>query len=355
MAKSKYKSEYQDTFVKLYKEGMSIRAISRQYSINKGIVANLIREKVDIRPKTPFQTKESAKKVYELYLQGYKVNTIAKKLGVSFSAVRDSLRKFYGIVTSKRDKYAHLVNDFIKDYKDGMTLSEMEEKYNINRAVIREYLADVDLSMLRTYEETSRKYLLNQEYFDELNDYKAYQLGIIFSIGNAVKYNITKMIDLNVIKEKVYILDDIKRDLFVDRTPQYRMIDNTVKFRISSTKLYDSLIGYGFYSEKLKIPQKYIDSFMKGFFCYSLIVNNKYVSISFQYKKYTDFLIGYLVSKGITREKIKVKGLLRIEDKKEIEKFFGFYPEIMEKIKVLKSKEENLSNKWKYFIEKYGK
>lgn len=342
MNENKRYKDFQDEFVKLYTDGMSLRAIAKLYNVNKGVVSNFVRQKVDIRPKSTFSTKKSAQKVYDMYLKLYTTNAIAKNLNVSNTSIVTALRNHYNIIVSDRTKFQHLLNNFIEDYKQGASLKEIADKYGVNKSTVNVYLTEAGIET-RSYEETSRKYPFNQEYFNELNEYKSEQLGALFAIGTSCIYNVTHMTDIVIYKDYKEILTFIIKDMFFEDTPKFTTIDNSIRMRISSNILYNTLANYGLCS-KINIPKSFKESFIKGYFKHSLTINSRTIRIALFFESYTPYIVDYLESIGINKTSITIKEAIYIERKKELFKLINKNPEILEKIQ--KYNELKINVKW---------
>ncbi len=71
----------------------------------------------------------------------------------------------------------------IKDYKDGMPICRIEEKYKHGYSTVSKILKDAKIT-LRTPEEFNQKYEINRKYFEKIDtEDKAYWLGFIYADG----------------------------------------------------------------------------------------------------------------------------------------------------------------------------
>lgn len=339
---------HRDEFKKLYDEGYSIRQIAKIYGVNKNSVAIQLKKITKIKERGIDE--ETLEDIYKMYEAGYCVNQIAKKYNYSFSTTKRALSRKYGKVTDGDRLYEDLIDDFIIDYNNNLSLTEISEKYNVPRETIHQYLFE-SLVKLRNYSETSRLYNLDESYFNELTHKKAYELGVLFSFVNLVSSLNTKIIRLtransesNKIIELAKLFTD-KDDLILDEKT------NTVSLAIHSSIMYDDMVKYGYGSDRINIPDEFIYDFFSGYFRECLFINNRKLTIGTKTKlrKSVD---------NFLKEKVGIEirydnSTIVVEKNEYLFKLVNKFPEIIELIEnYLKS---NDSTKWKNFIKKYKK
>lgn len=316
--KSKNLRQYKDEFIKLYKEGYSLRKIGEIYGVNKASIAKYVKEDCELRTKG--LTDEEKEKARDMYLRGMNVNVISKSLGTDYSTTRRYLATKYGVVTNGEKKYKHLKDDIIKDYENGLNATQISEKYKISRQTVMNYVAESDVKA-RTYSETSRIYPLKEDYFAELNNNKTAILGMMFCKGRIDIRHDGYYVDLNVHNSRVDILDIIVKHIYYKDSPILNTIDNNLNLRIPSKDLYNSLDKYGLYnsvSKETKISKEitYIDSFWKGYIYAGMSINTRSITVS-GYEEHIDALCEYLKGIGVGYRR-SFKTNIVIENKKEI-------------------------------------
>lgn len=345
MAEKKNLIIYKDEFIKLYKEGNSLRKIGEMYGVSKNSVGAIIKKHMELRPKSSVAGKEE--EAYNLYKKGYTASQIAKKLNVNYSGLVSFFAKEHGINVEVNKKYIELLPKFKEDYSNGMSLTEISQKYGINRATIYNYLIQENIDM-RTYSETSRKYELDENYFDDLNDKKAYQLGIIFEIGTAIKGNSSHIIrlsfkrNIDIIFEAVdEITEKDEKNLNTDPKTGVKILD------LNSEHLYNKIIEYGINSNKVNIQNCYMDNFIRGYLKPALRICSKKIYISLG--KSFEQSIEYYLKEDLAIKLSKQKYFISIGNKDGISKLINKFPEIKDKIKTYL--EENPDNKyWRRLI-----
>lgn len=352
MAKKSYR-HYKKEFINLYKEGMSIRAIADKYEINKSSVSRLIREDIPLRDKSPaYQFKD---KIYDLYKKGHGVYEIASlistdELKIRGEAVKKILFKEFDILVPSNPKNEELIPEFIKLYKEGKTLNDIANEYNVSKQTVLNYI-NIGGLKARDYHESSLKTYLNEEYFDVLNDNKAYQLGIIFSMGCVHKENTNVFLDLSINEnKKEFIFKAIDGVSDKNRDNLEWNHDNKIStIRVSSKKLCKKLSDYGLGSN-INIPEEYKHSFFKGFF--EVIINITNRNVSFPTKnRYNEDVKLYLINDvGIDEQYYKGhQGTTPyITDIHSIKRLLEVHPEIIKKI----SKKKDIQ-KWNKLLLSY--
>lgn len=307
MKKSKY-AYLKDDFIKLYTEDkLSLRKIAEKYGVDRSVVKNLIKDEIQIRPKSTFNDlkKDKAKLMYK---QGYLINDISKKLDVNFTTLRRFLGKEFNIPVE--GILSEFLPDLINDYKQGLSLKEIGEKYNSSPQTIHYYLTCSGEINLRNYDEAGREYELNTEYFNFLTKKKAYQLGLLLSLCRFyirdTKY-ITRIAcskeneklltqSLNGITERN--INDFNYISFYDGKKEYIRIDILSKsFFGKLKKICDG--------DEL-IPISYQKEFLKGFFINSLKKKGEVFYISV-YEPNTNLIIEIIKNiYNITDKNIKI-------------------------------------------------
>lgn len=352
MAKKSYR-HYKEEFINLYKEGMSIRAIADKYDIHKSSVARLIREDIPIRDKsTAYQFKD---KIYDLYKKGYGIYQIASlistdELRIRGDAVKRILFKEFDIVIPSNPKNGELIPIFIKLYQEGKTLNDIANEYNVSKQTVLNYINLGGLKA-RDYHESSLKTYLNEEYFDILDNKKAYQLGLIFAMGCVHKENVCVFLDLSITSnKKEFIFKAIEgiSDKGYENL-EWNHDDSISSIRISSKHMCSKLLEYGL-SKKIDIPKEHRTAFFKGFFETNLNITNR--NIAFPTKnRYNEDVKFYLLNDiGIDEEYYKShKGTTPyITNINAIKKLLEVHPEILEKF----SKKANIV-KWNKLLLNY--
>ncbi|MBQ3422030.1 MAG: hypothetical protein IJH34_10250, partial [Romboutsia sp.] len=291
MARKKNCRQFKDEFIKLYKEGMSLRQIALKYEISKNVISNLVKEDMQLRQKSGVEGME--KEFYELYQQGRTINSIANEYNVSYSSVSRLLRKHFNIEKSNR-KYEHLVENFKREYKEGKSLTKIAEKYNVSRQTILDYISEEKVKS-RNYSETSRIYSLDEDYFNKINEIKAYQLGIFYAIGSM--YN-ESTIDLKIINKKSDLIFEAIKGIS-DKTSKNlnkNKYDNSVCLRLNSKILKGRLDEIGLSKGELNINKEFRKYFFDGYFKGNMKISTEAITINKSKNKYGALIKDYLIN-----------------------------------------------------------
>ena len=324
--KSKDLRKYKDEFIRLYKEGYSLRKIGDLYGVSKTSIKKYVKEDCELRIKG--LTDEQKLKIKALYLEGFTVSAISKKMGTAYGTTKNYLSNEFGIVTNGIKKYEHLVDEIIKDYgENGLSASEIAEKYGISIQTVMNYIAESDIQA-RSYAETSRVYDLNEDYFNNLNSYKSEILGMISSKGRLYSTPLGNFLDINVHSSRMDVLNIIAKELYPNEVPKFNYVDNNIVLRISSKKIYDKLDEYGLHSECDKeyegLPEGIDEnSFWKGFVYAGITFTVRTMHIS-GYRKDIKGLSEYFNKLGIVFRQMGETGIV-IENKKEIKKLIEIH------------------------------
>lgn len=265
--KSKNLRELKPEFLRLYnEEKKSIREIARIYNVDKTSISRYIHE--DTKPRLRGLTdtqKEMAKTLYE---GGHTLRGIAREINSSPSTVKTFLTKEYGeIRTSRKRKYEHLVDFFVNDYNAGLSSWEISKKYNVSPTTVLNYIEE-NYVKARNYSESSRKYEINENYFDFIDERKSYILGLI--LGSSCEYTKSSMdfIDIRISKKQNHLIDMILEDIYISDKPFKNSFRNTITIRVSSRNIVQRILEIKKQLISEQIPnelEKFKEYFLQGF------------------------------------------------------------------------------------------
>ena len=174
--------------------------------------------------------------------------------------------------SSKLKKYTHLVGDFIQEYQSGMSLSEIGQKHGINKQTILNYLRDEEIEV-RDYAESSRKYSLKEDYFDNIDTKeKAFFLGIVFAIGTTIDLHKSQCLNLSTHMSKEILLKMVVKELRGEENYSGMATgkdDDILRIRLHSKHLFERLreLGLNNRNETIfpNIPKELLPSFILGY------------------------------------------------------------------------------------------
>lgn len=355
---NKFYEDLENELVEKYKEGYSLRQISEMFNINKTTVKKYVSNHVELRVRG--LTDKEKENVKELYREGMTVNAISKKINKSYSTVKRYLSKEFGTVTDGIRKYEHLIPSIKKDYMNGLSATEISEKYNISRQTALDYIAEEGVKV-RTYSETSRVYDLKEDYFDKLDEDKAFVLGKIFAIGTINAHPNCRFLDLSIPKRYEYVINDICSELYVNGYPKTSIIDTTLKIRIASTHLTERLLDLGVHSVLTKdnirtnlhediVPFKH--NFFEGYFSINVSVYPRVVYISSH--SHVLPIINNYIKNDLQIDKFLVNdsNAIVVERNEEVLKLTDRHKIILDMIIDVANREETHS--WNKVIKKYN-
>nr|DAU18228.1 MAG TPA: DNA-directed RNA polymerase subunit A'' [Bacteriophage sp.] len=147
--------------------------------------------------------RENIDDILELKEQGYKLENIAKLYNVSRQSIGRALKAVgqpaRNILTDE------IINDLIQEYKNGVVIKELSRKYHFGESTISKILKENNIHV-KTYGEHSKKYTLNEHYFDIVDtEEKAYIIGLLMADGN-ITHN---RLSLSLVESDRHILDRI--------------------------------------------------------------------------------------------------------------------------------------------------
>jgi len=175
----------------------------------------------------------------------------------------------------QRQKFKDKINldELSKDYLSDMLVKNILYKYNISNGTLLELLPK---EIIKSQGEGSRKYQLNEHYFDDINtEIKAYYLGLFYADGTNSKDR--GYISITLQEQDKYIIENLFKELNY-KHPIYNIYNKKYKRyyscgQISSRYLSNKFIEYGCMenkSFKIKFPNwlnnDLVNHFIRGYF-----------------------------------------------------------------------------------------
>lgn len=306
MAKKKGTRQYQEEFVRLYEAGHSIRSIATQYNLNKGSVARLIKEKVEIRSeRTPIDVIEQ---MGAMYREGLSKREIARRLHCSIATVLKWLEFYHGIVPEPLhpNLLESRVEELRKRYEAGESVFQLAKDLKVSPSCVHRTLVRHSVK-LRSYEEASRKFALDETYFETLDGFKSYLLGQLYAIGSSYAHQHTVFVEVKTKIERAKEIEALVSPFteFSSSRLHLNRKDSVVTLRIPSVTFYQSLTQLGFPND-LPLTQEGFDeeAFWKGFFKfrYRERTSQSAVYLGFRNPSLCEAFLVYWESKGYSTQ-----------------------------------------------------
>lgn len=162
-----------------------------------------------------------------------------------------------------------ILSEFIQDYFDNFTMTQLEDKYNITKKTVKKILESNGL-IYKNKSLAHQKYKINSNYFEKINsEQKAYIFGFILADGNIYKTSLK--IDLNKKDECIlrYVLNCMQSE---HKIYSYK---NNRSILIRNVKLVEDLKKLGCFPNKSHnlpfptfdiIPKDLLHHFVRGYF-----------------------------------------------------------------------------------------
>ena len=211
--------------------------------------------------------------IIKLY-EDINVGKIAKLYNVDKSTIYNVLKKYN--VKTKTQRFQDEYENIIELYNEGFSSVEISKMYNVCKKSVLSLLHKYNVN-IRDSKLLHRKYTLNEEYFDNIDDqYKAYILGLFYADG----YNDGKgKVSISLQERDVDILLKIKKIINTNIPLNYRKLHeyndkwvNQYRLYINSKHISKVLNDYGMVPAKslvLKFPEwlnkDLISHFIRGY------------------------------------------------------------------------------------------
>lgn len=252
-----------EEIIEKYRHGLSIRDISKEYSVNKNSIGNIISQTVGVRKRG--LSEEQKNTALKLYNAGLNINQVSKQMDLNHATLSRFLKKMGAVSKeTKKKKYEHLMDTFIAQYKAGKTLQDIAKEHGVSNQTVANYLLEADIN-LRSYSESSRKSVTCDTFFLSRNSHNMHIAGKFFAYGRIQQVLNGFRIDL----QKSSIFSD--RLLMVarhvtDKKELSLSEDDIACLSIYSKQLYKDLDNLGIRKEtQLNIPNLYKHDFILGY------------------------------------------------------------------------------------------
>lgn len=157
--------------------------------------------------------------------------------------------------------------------KEGHSLKECAEKYDINYGTLRQNLTKLGFRTPTRKGKINKTLSFNEHYFDEINSHnKAYFLGFLMADGYICKTPYSYQVGIGLKLEDKYILEKLKKE--VNSETNISEYKNSCKLVLTGSEhIFNTLKSYGFDEDKShkdytipNIPEEYFSSFVRGYF-----------------------------------------------------------------------------------------
>ena len=317
--------------VHLYqKEKKSIRQISRENEISEWKIKKILKETVGIR-KRGF-SKEQKQEMYELYQKGTPKSKIAQQFSTDRSNVSRILLTNFGVQPKSirhLSKNQILAKRIAQEYSNGASTLQLAQKYNTTAKTISTLLYRNEQSLRELGQAAKRTYSLDSDYFNEMTQKKATQLGMIWAIGH-LDEKVSPHLVMSTTPSKLSILQTMLSG-WIDLTERKIQINNTnsCRIRIYSLAHYRLFKTWGLRRAFPLEVLPYEDAFYEGFFQMNLVAHKNGICIRLNKSEplFVNTLKAYLIKQGIPSETLTFhKGALFLKRKESVRQFIKCFP-----------------------------
>lgn len=189
-------------------------------------------------------TKEDIANVVSKYQDGMGISNIAEIFNSSFVSIKkvlvaNNVNLRGGFKLFKQDTKENIS----KDYKNGMSFSDISKKYNTGKRYINKIIKEFGI-IKRSKSESGRVFKVNEDVFYNLNNDAMYWLGFIGADGNVYKNNFNMCLH----SKDVGHLEKLLKFMESDHNVYPR--GNTASISISSKRIVDSLARFNILPNK---------------------------------------------------------------------------------------------------------
>lgn len=203
--------------VEMYKNGMGMKRIAKEVKLSYTQVRNILKkENVVFRaPHKKGVWIKDCEDMIKLYSNGMSIKDISDKFKVHHSSILKILKKREVKIERRYDNVKRVlskqqVQDMVQLYRNGKTYYELEKIYGISRNSILRHIHCNGGIENRVC--TNKKYSYNEKFFDNIDsEEKAYLLGLLYADGNNYrKDKKTYRISISLQARDINILNQMK-------------------------------------------------------------------------------------------------------------------------------------------------
>lgn len=321
--------------IKLYHEGHGLREISSLIEVSYSSVYRILSKEIGFEQFNPELSDDETNKIIELCEKGYSSTKIKDILGISYKRIARCIAlntNWYSYKVGRDlDRIDKRRDEFLNDYLTSTSLKSITTKYNIEHntymIAVRRYVNKNDM-----IEERLRKYLPKKDYFNELNDSKAYIIGIIFSVAVAFDGRFNQVIKLSAPRECKESFEIVHDELYDGKKPNiYLPEKGQMQSRIPGRYISKELVDLGLFGD-ISIPDRFKHSFVDGFIFKALEVKKDYIGFKFKKSSYEKFFNKYFKDFLGIKKLNCTKTSYIIKDKEDINKLCKYHPIVRDKI-----------------------
>lgn len=278
--------DFQEKIIEEYQNGITVSELAEKYKLGKTSIYRILKNNNIARTNIHAKGYTSCKKIspddyqeiIKMYQEGMYATDIAQKYDVHKTTIRRLLRN-HGIEIHRFIRKSQFsdeeVQDMYKLYEEGWTQKKISQKYNVDETEIA-FLFKKKGYEMRDQSHAKRKYTLNENYFDEIdNQNKAYILGFLYADG--CNFTSGSRISISIQERDRHILEDFQKELETDTPITFHARSNpkwqdVVNFIICNKHMSESLEKIGMVANKsliLEFPNlrdDLIPHFIRGYF-----------------------------------------------------------------------------------------
>ena len=338
MGKRKISFEDIETITNMYESGMSLKEIGELFEVSAETIKRNLGDKVN-DGKFRRASEEEKDEIYKEYLDGYATKELVKRHGLSYSTINTIINSRKKELSFSDELDEDIVNIIVNDYKNGKKVPEIAKKVNLSIRKVERILHHKKVRTLLNSVKSPYKI----GYFKELDNSRAYILGIMFSIYNIKDVSVNKdEITFTLPAKQIELLELIADEVFLIKPTIIKSGSTSYLIKSRDYNLINDLKS--FITDKgLNIPKEYQDAFVEGIFEKSASISRMGLTISCKNKAVKDFVHDYLMRKYIIKSFEKKPFVVIVYSKIGIQTLLEYSDAIRRKV-------ENSSYKNRYIV-----
>ncbi len=181
-----------------YNNGDSIEKLAKKYGLSKNYVCDILRKMGVNSPKQKWLTKRN-QQIKNEYANGTSVQTLAEKYNLKMKAVCQILDLDHNNSSSKdiKEKRKRRNLQIIEDYNKGVSVGELEEKYELSCARIYQIIQVMKGDKHYYYKSEQREQRNQKIWQDRMKGVSVHKLAEKYGLSDKNIYKIIKVISQN--------------------------------------------------------------------------------------------------------------------------------------------------------------
>ena len=318
------------TIKTLHDNGLSAIEIAEMFDVTKATIYYWLKRKDFGKPNSlrtrayGYLSISDKNRLYKDYLDGKSFEDLSKEYNASIETVTQTVKYKSNATSFQLEIDDETIEGIKEDYKNNISIATIAKKNKLAYGTVHKIIQYYNL-------ENTRGVVLKEDYFKNLDDKKAYNMGLIFSMACISKYTYRKnSVCFSFTKDMIPVIRNLLDDITsVGTINIHKCHENNFTTKFNNKSVFDDLLHYGMEGD-INIPEEYLHSFFKGYFLYSLRIVRPGIRILYKDVNYLNGILRYFNKLGIINS-TTTKNSVLIANKESRKRLLLEHPELIDR------------------------